>query len=458
MLVRMLVLAVVSAGLLVPTVAASAPAAPAAPTSTVEAAPRKVFTPAGGVTFNNPMPGSKAQRAILSKLMRSIRATPRGANIDIFSWNFLTSEGSRALLAAQRRGVRARLLMAKTNITQIDNPPFRRLRAGLAKGNKGRRADRKSFARVCQGTCRSQGGGAHSKIYLFSRVGKAKHVYIQGSANFTNASAWNQWNDIYTHVNNKRVYDWALTMFNQAARDKPVSKPYAHEKFGDAELIMFPATGRKTADPVMKLLNKVKCRGATNTASKRTVIRIAPDVVRNDRGMRLGKKVRSLWESGCDVRLGYTVMGIDVGRMLRAGGGRGPVPMRHLAIDSDEDGQFDKYFHLKAMSIVGNVAGKRNNNVVLNGSANWSGLSKVSDENLGIYWRKNVTRRYQDHINYWYLNFATATGSGRTVAGARTVGAAEPRLVFGSGRNTIYEDGEPVSTDGTNPFALMEVD
>lgn len=32
----------------------------------------------------------------------------------------------------------------------------------------------------------------------------------------------------------------------------------------------------------------------------------------------------------------------------------------------------------------------------------------------------------------------------------------DQRLVFGTGRNAVYEDGEPVSTDGTDPFALVE--
>ncbi len=73
----------------------------------------------------------------------------------------------------------------------------------------------------------------------------------------------------------------------------------------------------------MRLLNKVKCAGATNTASGRTRLRIAPDVIREARGMRLGVKVRDLWRAGCDIRVGYTVVGVDVGRAMRAPGARG---------------------------------------------------------------------------------------------------------------------------------------
>lgn len=444
--VRIIALLMVTIGLVIPA------------HSSASAAPKPNYTPANGATFNNPL-GTKAdKRRILAKIMKSIKASPRGSNIDIFTWNFLSAGGAEELIKAQKRGVRVRLLMDDSNLEQIDNPPFRRLRSGLKAGNKGRKASRHSWARVCKGTCRSKGGGAHSKFFLFSKVGKTRWVYIQGSANFTNAAAGNQWNDIVTHRGNKQMYRWASTMFEQAAADKPVSPPYSHKVFGNTELIMFPATGRRTKDPVMELLNKVTCKRATNTQSKRTVLRVAPDVIRQARGMALGKKLRQLWQDGCDVKIGYTVMGIDVGRMLNDPSGRGPVPMRHLATDSDFDGQFDKYFHMKAMTIRGNVAGKRNNFVVLNGSANWSGLAKVSDENLGIYWKKKLTQRYESHIDYWYNNFDRhVVAERRKNPRMRQVAPIdEQRLVFGSGRNAVYEDGEKVSKDGTDPFALIE--
>lgn len=448
--VRIIALLMVMIGLVVPT------------QTTATAAPKPNFTPAKGVTFNNPLGAKPQKRRIIGKIMKSIKGSPKGSNIDIFSWNFLSAGGAEELLKAQRRGVRVRLLMDDSNRDNIDNPPFRRLAAGLKAGNKNRKKARHSYAKVCKGTCRSKGGAAHSKYFLFSKVGKSRWVYIQGSANFTNAAAGNQWNDIVTHRGNKKIYTWAHRMFEQAAKDKPVKPPYSRRVFGKTELIMFPATGRKTKDPVMALLDKVTCAKATNTASKRTAIRVAPDVMRQARGMALGKKLRALWEQGCDVRIGYTVMGIDVGRMLNNPSGRGPVPMRHLAVDSDYDGQFDKYFHLKAMTIRGNVAGKRNNFVVLNGSANWSGLAKVSDENLGIYWKKKLTKRYESHINHWYNNFdAEVAGLRRGTTRMRTLGAQEApideqRLVFGAGRNAVYEDGERVSKDGTDPFALIE--
>ena len=442
MLVRTLALMLATAGLMVP-VGAPASATP------------DNFTPRSGPTFNNPVGGRTAQRTIFRKVMRSINSSPRGSEINIFSWNFLTSEGKDALLRAQRRGVRVRLLMDDSNSSKfVPNPPFRRLRAGLRNGNKSFPATRRSWARTCEKTCRGGRGSAHSKFFMFSEVGKAKRVVIQGSANFTIASTTNQWNDIYTHKGNRKVWDFTNRIFQEAARDRRARHPYASRDFGTFRLVMFPNTGRNVRDPVMQMLNRVRCRGAANTKSGRTRIRIVPDVIRNARGMRLGRKVRRLWNSGCDVRIGYTVMGIDVGKMLRDGGGRGPVPMKHLVQDTNGDGEFDNYFHMKSMTVVGNYAGDRSGHALLNGSANWSGLAKVSDENLGIYRARGRVLRYQKHINYWYARFS----SGRRSREGSMRTTTEDQLVFGTGRNAVYANGEPVGDSNLDPFANVEMD
>lgn len=426
------------------------------PTGSPASASPDHFRPRPGPTFNNPLGPTGARRAIFNKIIRSINASPRGSEIDVFSWNFLTREGTDSLLRAQRRGVRVRLLMDATNNTEIPNQPYRRLRAGLHRQNKGVAPARRSWAKTCDHSCRGRGGSAHAKFFMFSKVGSVPRVVIQGSANLTLASTNNQWNDVMTHVRSRPVWNFYARVFAQASADRRVRSAFVSQDFGNFQLMMFPIAGGK--DPVMTLLDKVRCRRATNTPSHRTVIRMAPDVIRQHRGMTLALKVRQLWNQGCDVRIGYTVVGIDVGRMLRDRSGRGPVPMKHLVQDFDGDGQFDNYFHLKAMTIVGNVAGDRSNHVVLNGSANWSGLSGVSDENLGIYWQQGRTMRYQEHLNYWYDNFPTTTGYG-TSANRRTNRVPTPdRLVFGWGDHAQFEDGTPYSDAGVDPYAHLSLD
>lgn len=435
---------------------------PVGVSSTAEAAPDN-FRPTPGVTFNNPTGDRDKRRQIYRKIMRSIDSAPRGSAIKFFTWNFLTSEGTDALLRAQRRGVTVRLLMdASNNRDEIGgNPPFRRLRAELHKRNLERPNRPKSWARTCQNSCRGPGGAAHAKFFMFSRVGKVPRVVFQGSANFTLASTNNQWNDVVIHTRSKPVWRFYDRVFREASRDKKAKRPFAAGHFGDFSLYMYPLQGTKV-DPAYRLLNQVKCRGAKNTASGRTVLRLAPDVIRNARGMKFARKIRGLWEAGCDVRIGYTVVGIDIGRYLRSQAGRGPVPMKHLVQDFDGDGQFDNYFHLKAMAIVGNVAGKRANKVVLNGSANLSGLGAVSDENLGVYRRGPLTDRYREHIDFWYENFPADRGANANqvpngTAPAARRAAAEGQLLFGSGANAVYEDGTPYSRTGLDPYAKLHL-
>jgi len=419
-------------------------------TTAAPAEAAKRFTPKAGVTFNSPLGSSGTKRAIFKKIVKSIKATPRRQEIHIMTWNLLSKEAVDALLRAQKRKVRVRLIMSRSNaeIEGVVNQSFKRLKKGLHRGNKGRKANRKSWAILCTKSCRGKQGAAHSKYYLFSRSGKARDVVIQGSANLTVASTTNQWNDVYTTTNRAAPYNFMLGIFHQMAKDKPVRRPSVRWTGKKDSLLFFPE-GRGP-DPVMRLLNKVKCRGAA-TPSGRTRLRIAPDVIRESRGMRLGVKVRDLWRAGCDIRVGYTVVGVDVGRAMRAPGARGRLPMRHLVQDRNDDGQFDNYFHMKTMTIVGHIGKKRSSYATFNGSANWSSVSARSDENMGITWRKGQTLKIEKHINFWYASPAFTPDpdrqSSRFARQATVDGRMVDGLLFGTG---------PIN--GVDPYANVDMD
>jgi phosphatidylserine/phosphatidylglycerophosphate/cardiolipin synthase-like enzyme len=403
------------------------------------------------VTFNSPVGPPSKQERIFDKLIRSIRSTPRGQDIRIMSWNIQSRKAVDKLLRAQRRGVRVRVLMSRSNAEAIDNRDFARLRKGLRRGNANRRESRHSWARLCTNSCRGRSGAAHAKYFLFSRTGRARDVVIHGSANLTVASTSNQWNDVLTTVGRERVYKFYVRIFSQMARDRRVRHPYAEWARGGDRYMFFP--GGKH-DPVMGLLDRVRCHGATNTKSHRTRLQIAPDVLRQARGMRLGRKVWQLWQNGCDVRVGYTVMGRDTGQMMRRPGKRGRgVPMRHLVQDTNGDGQFDNYFHLKSMTVVGHVGRDRSAWGVLNGSSNWSDRGYRSDENLGIYWRKGLTQRYQEYLSYWYNWPGFAQSSRRYQMSARMSQEAiqDGRLVDG----LLFGTG-PIA--GVDPYANVDMD
>ncbi|WP_162599922.1 phospholipase D-like domain-containing protein [Nocardioides solisilvae] len=416
---------------------------------------RRTFKPSSGVTFNTAIGKGRDQHAINRKIIKMMDASRSGTRIRVMSWNVMSRPVVRALLRAQRRGAVLRVLMADENAAAIENEVWNELLAGMAAVNAQKPAHRQSWAKTCIASCRGESGQAHSKFFLFSKIGRAKHVLIQGSANITHAAAVNQWNDIYTTVNRRAPYMFAKQIFDEMANDVPVPEPYQEWKGGNSHLIFHPLIGTAAKDPVLRLLRMTKCRGAKNTANGRTQIRIAPDVIRNARGLRIANKLRNLWEQGCDIRIGYTIKGVDVGQVLRAKNGRGPVPMKHLVIDRNGDGEFDKYFHLKAMSIIGNVKKKKANAVVLNGSANWSGMGASSDENVGIYWDKKLAKQYAEHIDYWFENFPTSARRRDALAGD---GAD---AVIGTGPihtpdMLLDEDDELVP--GVDPYAKMDLD
>ena len=115
--------------------------------------------------------------------------------------------------------------------------------------------------------------------------------------------------------------------------------------------------------------------------------------MRNERGMAIAARLKELWAQGCDVRIAYTVMGVDIHRFLDQPTARGVVPKKHLVQDFDGDGEFDNYFHLKALTINGVYAGNPASYVVLNGSSNWSGLRGRLRRELRILTRRAPTMK-----------------------------------------------------------------
>ncbi len=392
----------------VPSGATASPAPQLAATEVMQKPKKKPYQVQPGIKFNSPL-GSRADKfRINDHIKDAIDHARPGSKIKIMTWNFMSASAADALLRAQRRGVVVRLLMdASNNDEDTPNPPFRKLKRGLAEQNGKKRPERRSQAKVCTNSCRSTGGAAHAKFFLFSRTGKSRDVFMQGSANLTLAAATNQWNDIFTFVDRPKIYDFAEGVFDEMWRDEPVKRPYVSLQAGRYGMYFSPYKGRNfTVDPVQDAMNQVRCRGTVRSgnARNRTIIRSAPDVIRGKRGMVAARQLKALWDRGCDVRIIYTVMGIDVRKVLRGAGGRGPVPMRHLVQDFDGDGDFDNYFHMKVLTINGVLGKDRTTFLTFNGSSNTSDLATWSDENIGSLRGRNYTLKYQKHIDYWFEN------------------------------------------------------
>ncbi len=89
--------------------------------------------------------------------------------------------------------------------------------------------------------------------------------------------------------------------------------------------------------------------------------------------------LRTKWENGCNIRIVYALMGRRVLGMLR-NTTRGPVPIQQIVSDWDVDGVYDRYLHSKSMAVSGWYGNDRSTRIAWQGSENWSGLAKLSDE------------------------------------------------------------------------------
>ena len=348
--------------------------------------PRR-YRPSPGVTFNKP-----GQQAVNDKLLRAIRHSQRGSKIRAMTWNFNSWVFVRALRSAHNRGVSVRILMArKLADAQRPHGPYNSLRRHLRKQD--RRPEMRSWFHTCSNSCRGEGGSMHAKMYLFSKTGAQRRVVMSSSANMTGASAASQYNDMFTVVGSKIAYRGSIQTFNEASRDRPApARVYAA---GTIRGWFQPRTGMR--DLVTKMLDRVKCRGARGAGiNGRTSLRIAQDVIVGRRGLKIARRIKELHKNGCNIRLVYSQLGGKAWHILKG------VPRNQLVRDSDGDGAYDVYLHMKAMAISGHYGGRRGARLVYQGSENWSGLASLSDEQGLVINRGRVERQYGRHINHLF--------------------------------------------------------
>jgi hypothetical protein len=380
-------------------------------TSSAQAAPDH-FRPAKGATFNNPYGGSVAAHRIVHKLVRTINSVKKGHKIRIASWNFRSNAISHALVLAHKRGVSVRILMDYSNWNpDVPNNYARRTHIALSHGNKHRKHDMTSWLKRCHGSCRGPHGIAHTKFYAFDKVGRLHDVVMYGSANATELAAIIQWNDIYTFNKSPEKYKEFVKVFNQMRYDKPVKQGFLSYQHGPIGLDFYPYTGSGTQkDPVLSVLNNVRCLGATGASgiNGHTKIRIAQTATYGSRGLAVAKRLATMKKRGCRIRLVYAMFGSKVLRVLRHDAGPGGVPMTHLAYDANCDGIYDKYVHMKSMTVSGVYGKNTHARFTWNGSANWTGVSLGSDEVVGELHMPKVTRQYSNWIDYLYTHVPVA--------------------------------------------------
>ncbi len=407
------------------------PPAPTPPTTPDNYTPRN-----GTLTYNNPIGSRTSQLANTSMLVRAINSTPTCEKIQLATWNFRDDKTWWAIRDAVRRGVTVQVIMSAGNDTpegtELYNPRWIRMRDFLAESNA-TKVDQteRNWARTCGGACRSSGGAAHSKYYMFSKVGGARNVVFYGSHNLTYTASDNQWNDLYTVVNDG-YYAFMDRIFAESADRVRTANPYRRASFGSLTMDIYAYRGANRAqgaDPMMTALRRVKCTSAGSVGvSNRTAIRVSMAALLNVRGQDLATKLASLKRSGCNVKVLVTNIGYHAMKTLQ----NARVPLRQLTRYDSRKRKFTVYTHTKVMTISGNYGGSSNQQVAFNGTANWTASSLDSDELQGEIRSASVVNKYNYFVNNWY---------NRTPMGGKVV----PTTVSGVGRSD-------------NPFSEVEQD
>ncbi|MBA2956374.1 hypothetical protein GON03_18700 [Nocardioides sp. MAH-18] len=407
------------------------------------------YTPAAGATFNNPYGGTAARRAIIRKLVKTIDSVPRGEEIRIASWNVRSPNIATSLLRAKKRRVSVQIVMDRSNWREDNpNPDAARLYRELKKGNGHRKLERRSWLRQCRGACRGPHGIAHTKFFLFSKAGEAENVVIYGSNNATELAADIQWNDVYTRINHPDEYAEFLSVFNEMVVDhKPAGGGYRLWAHGPFTSVFYPYAGQAApkTDPVMDVLDKIRCKGATGRGSHgRTKMRIAQTAMYGDRGIAIAHRLAQMHRRGCDIRIVYAMFGNEVLRILRHEAGRGGIPLTHLAWDRNEDGIYDRYVHMKTLAVRGVYDGDTDATLTINGSANWTPVSLASDEVIGVLTQPKPNRTYMKWIDFLFTHRPTSWG--------------RERIGVASGVDDAVEGGmeRRVGSTAPDPYALIK--
>lgn len=370
--------------------------APATTLSTPAAADKgsDPWVPPQGAFFNRPRSTVEDMYRLERQVVAAIRHAKPDSVIKISAFSFDRKPVAEALIKARRRGVKVQILLNDHQVTGAQ----RMLHRVLA-GN----TERNNFIHECRKGCRSRGDTLHTKFYLFSRTGGARHVVMTGSANLTSNGVVNMWNDLWVHNDNHALYDNFRGLFKEMRRDRPAHPGWWNRKTGSRFRLMatpFPNVSR-THDPMMSILGNVNCKGAkdgTGNADGRTIVRVSMHAWNSPRGIYLARRVQRLWREGCDVRVMYGLSGKEVRAILRTSTSRGPVPAHNTGYDTNFDYMIDKLTHQKYVVVSGNYGSDRSTSTVFTGSSNWT--------EHGIYGDEEIFRvKGRGMVNQYLANF-----------------------------------------------------
>lgn len=387
--------------------AGSLAAAPAQGLHRLASAP-STYSPPPGAVFNRPSGTRADKHRVIDRVDRAISSTRRGSTIRIATWAIDIAETTDRLVSAYRRGVNVRMVLNDN----ADTVQLHRLQRIL-----GTDIGASSFAVQCRHGCRgAKPATMHAKYYLFSQAGRSSKVVMVSSANLTKGGIYKGWNDLFTAVGNNRLYAGFRTVFTQMRTGKPVDSPYKVVTTPGGRFKAYfyprPGDGTRATDTTYQNLSRVRCAGARNGTGVggRTVIRVSMFYWTGARGENLARKLLSLDNSGCLVKVIYGAPSPRVSAILRRHGKHGGINVRNSRYDTDGDGLIDKRVHTKYLLISGVYAGNRSSWYVFTGSENWTKASLRRSDEVTLRIRgKGTHNHYVANFNDVYITGSRAT-------------------------------------------------
>jgi hypothetical protein len=377
-------------------------------------------------------PNNSSRTAIRNRVVRTINSTwgkysvggevHRG-KIYMTTWSFNDMGVRNALVDAAKRGTTVRIIASKGVNARENYRPWKSLKSAISRLKRYSTPDPNNIARECTGSCRGGGGTQHSKFFLFDDVGSAHvhNIVMQTSMNLTPFAFKGQWNQA-TVFRGEKLFNLYRLIHNQMSeRRNRGGGAYVHRTTGSVTNFFFPG-GTASRDPVMQALSHVHCKGAgSGGVSGRTRIRVIQYAIHEARGNRIAKRLRNLWNAGCNIRIIYSVTSRPVLKILRSHSGRGAVPMKQNVI-KNKRGEIVKYNHSKWIGISGYYGSNHGNWTVNAGSSNWSDLAYHSDEQMQQFFGFNSTKVYfRNFDKTWNQGTSKPPRFGRMSANMRTL-------------------------------------
>lgn len=346
------------------------------------------YVPPAGPNFNNPLGSPNQQRRLLQQVIRTVNSAPAGSTIRMAVFSFGDPQTADALLAAHARGVNVKLVFAGENVY----PAMARLRDAIGTDTR-----KGSYVVICQNSCRGEKGQMHAKYFSFSKAGSARWITMVGSVNLTQYNAQDQWNDLYTRVDDRAYFRAYGRWFGQLKDDQPVAQPYLRKATDSTDIRMTPVDLKTVPDPISEALSRVRCQvtmgeldpeSPTPDEVVATGLYINTHAWNEERGKALARQVVGLRTQGCDVRVFYgTGLGAAVRSILQNNG----VELRegeHPGIRT----------HQKVMIVDGAFGDELDTVRAWTGSQNWSDRAANRDDLIVRLDDETEAQRYVDRF------------------------------------------------------------